>query len=68
MRLRYQPIGGREAALFSPLRPIDPQVIRSDGNGNRMAHSVLSYLEAFEHHAEVLKQDPGKRRLADRAE
>jgi hypothetical protein len=52
-------LAGREAARFSPLRPIDPQVIRSDGNGNRMAHSVLSYLEAFEHHAEVLKQDPG---------
>ena len=43
----------------SELGPIDPQVIRSDGDGNRMAHSVLSYLEAFEHHAEVLKQDPG---------
>ena len=43
----------------SELGPIDPQVIRSDGNGNRMAHSVLSYLEAFEHHAEVLEHDPG---------
>jgi hypothetical protein len=43
----------------SELGPIDPQVIRSDGDGNRMAHSVLSYLEAFEHHAEVLRQDPG---------
>ena len=43
----------------SELGPIDPQVIRSDGDGNRMAHSVLSYLEAFEHHAEVLSQDPG---------
>jgi hypothetical protein len=27
--------------------------------GNRMAHTVLSYLEAFEHHAEVLKKEPG---------
>jgi len=43
----------------SELGPIDPQVVRSDGDGNRMAHSVLSYLEAFEHHAEVLKRDPG---------
>ena len=43
----------------SELGPIDPQVIRSDGDGNRMAHSVLSYLDAFEHHAEVLKHDPG---------
>jgi hypothetical protein len=43
----------------SELGPIDPQVIRSDSDGNRMAHSVLSYLEAFEHHAEALKQDPG---------
>ena len=43
----------------SELGPIDPQVIRSDSDGNRMAHSVLSYLEAFEHHAEVLRQDPG---------
>lgn len=43
----------------SELGPIDPQVIRSDGDGNRMAHSVLSYLEAFEHHADMLKNEPG---------
>jgi hypothetical protein len=43
----------------SELGPIDPQVIRSDGDGNHMAHSVFSYLEAFEHHAEVLKKEPG---------
>jgi hypothetical protein len=43
----------------SELGPIDPQVIRSDHDGNRMAHSVLSYIEAFEHHAEVLKKEPG---------
>lgn len=43
----------------SELGPIDPQIRRIDGDGNRMAHSVLSYLEAFEHHAEVLKHDPG---------
>lgn len=43
----------------SELGPIDPQVIRSDSDGNRMAHSVLSYLEAYEQHAEILKQDPG---------
>jgi ATP-dependent protease ClpP protease subunit len=43
----------------SELGPIDPQIRRIDGDGNRMAHSVLSYLEAFEHHAEVLKQEPG---------
>jgi ATP-dependent protease ClpP protease subunit len=43
----------------SELGPIDPQIRRIDGDGNRMAHSVLSYLEAFEHHAEVLKKEPG---------
>jgi Serine dehydrogenase proteinase len=43
----------------SELGPIDPQVIRTDHDGNRMAHSVLSYIEAFEHHAEVLKKEPG---------
>jgi hypothetical protein len=42
----------------SELGPIDPQIRRIDGDGNRMAHSVLSYLEAFEHHAEVLKKEP----------
>lgn len=42
----------------SELGPIDPQVVRRDCDGNRMAHSVLSYLEAFEHHADVLKMDP----------
>ena len=42
----------------SELGPIDPQVVRADGNGNRLAHSVLSYLDAYDHHAEVLKREP----------
>jgi ATP-dependent protease ClpP protease subunit len=43
----------------SELGPIDPQIRRIDGDGNHMVHSVLSYLEAFEHHAEVLRNEPG---------
>ncbi|HYN82786.1 MAG TPA: hypothetical protein VES88_14960 [Gemmatimonadaceae bacterium] len=42
----------------SELGPIDPQIILSDGNGNRIQHSVHSYLTAYERHCEVLKQDP----------
>jgi ClpP class serine protease len=42
----------------SELGPIDPQVILSDGNGNRIRHSVQSYLDAYKTHSETLKRDP----------
>lgn len=42
----------------SELGPIDPRIIRYDKDGNGMAHSVLSYLDAYEHHAAVLKREP----------
>lgn len=42
----------------SELGPIDPQIIRDDGNGNRIRHSVQSYLDAFEEHKATLKADP----------
>jgi hypothetical protein len=42
----------------SELGPIDPQVPRIDGNGNRMWHSVKSYLDAYDEHSKTLKQDP----------
>jgi hypothetical protein len=41
----------------SELGPIDPQVMRSDGN-NRIAHSVFSYLDAYETHCEKLRENP----------
>lgn len=43
----------------SELGPIDPQVVLSDGNGNRIRHSVLSYLDAYKDHSEALVKDPG---------
>lgn len=43
----------------SELGPIDPQIIRADGNGNRIAHSVQSYLDAYEEHTETLTTEPG---------
>jgi hypothetical protein len=43
----------------SELGPIDPQIVRYDTVGNGLAHSVLSYLDAYEHHAAILKTDPG---------
>lgn len=42
----------------SELGPIDPQVIRTDRNGNRMLHSVKNYLDAYKMHQEALKKDP----------
>jgi len=42
----------------SELGPIDPQIFLADGNGNRIRHSVQSYLDAYESHAEMLKKDP----------
>jgi len=43
----------------SELGPIDPQIILSDGNGNRIRHSVQSYLDAYDQHTATLQKDPG---------
>ena len=42
----------------SELGPIDPQVIRTDHNGNRMMHSVKNYLDAYEDYQEALRVKP----------
>ena len=42
----------------SELGPIDPQVVLSDGKGNRIPHSVQCYLDAYEQHTETLQRDP----------
>lgn len=42
----------------SELGPIDPQIPIDDGQGNRINHSVLSFLEAYKQHAEDLKNNP----------
>ncbi|WP_216896153.1 SDH family Clp fold serine proteinase [Nocardia alni] len=42
----------------SELGPIDPQVIRSDRNGNRVRHSVKNYLDAYEDHRKALQKNP----------
>lgn len=43
----------------SELGPIDPQIIRADENGNRIRHSVQSYLDAFNSYSAALKENPG---------
>jgi ATP-dependent protease ClpP protease subunit len=43
----------------SELGPIDPQIVLSDQHGNRIQHSVQSYLDAYQAHTEALKRDPG---------
>jgi len=42
----------------SELGPIDPQVSLADANGNRIPHSVQSYLDAYEEHTATLKIEP----------
>ncbi|HUZ73807.1 MAG TPA: hypothetical protein VMU87_12545 [Stellaceae bacterium] len=42
----------------SELGPIDPQVSIDDGRGNRLNHSVLSFLDAYQQHADELKNNP----------
>ena len=42
----------------SELGPIDPQIILADSNGNRIQHSVQSYLDAYNAHASALRKDP----------
>jgi Serine dehydrogenase proteinase len=43
----------------SELGPIDPQIFLADGNGNRIRHSVQSYLDAYDEHTATLKKEPG---------
>lgn len=43
----------------SELGPIDPQIIRADGNGSRISHSVQCYLDAYDEYTNTLKNDPG---------
>jgi hypothetical protein len=42
----------------SELGPIDPQIVRADGTGNLVRHSVQSYLDAYEFHADALRANP----------
>lgn len=42
----------------SELGPIDPQITLNDGHGNLIRHSVQSYLDAYEFHAEALQKNP----------
>lgn len=42
----------------SELGPIDPQISLNDGNGNRLPHSVLSYLDAYNTHTDTLRRNP----------
>jgi hypothetical protein len=42
----------------SELGPIDPQIVRSDRNGNRMRHSVKNYLDAYEDQRTALQKNP----------
>jgi ATP-dependent protease ClpP protease subunit len=42
----------------SELGPIDPQITLNDGDGNRIRHSIQSYLDAYEAHAETLRKNP----------
>lgn len=53
---------GADAVVMSDtseLGPIDPQIILADGNGNRIRHSVQSYLDAYDEHTATLKREPG---------
>ncbi len=43
---------------MSELGPIDPQVVLADGNGNRIRHSIQSYLDAYETYSATLKKTP----------
>lgn len=42
----------------SELGPIDPQIALDDGQGNRINHSVLCYLDAYKTHSDALRIDP----------
>lgn len=42
----------------SELGTIDPQIWADDGKGNKVCHSVLSYIDAYTIHAEALTENP----------
>lgn len=42
----------------SELGPIDPQIALADRHGNLIPHSVQSYLDAYQRHAQELRNDP----------
>ena len=42
----------------SELGTIDPQIWTDDGRGNLTCHSVLSYLDAYKIHSEMLREKP----------
>ncbi len=42
----------------SELGTIDPQIWTDDGLGNLTCHSVLSYLDAYKTHSEMLRESP----------
>jgi len=42
----------------SELGPIDPQVVLTDCNGNRVQQSVQNYLDAYENHSKLLAENP----------
>jgi ClpP class serine protease len=41
----------------SELGPIDPQIALADANGNRVAHSVNNFLDAYKEHSTALRQN-----------
>lgn len=52
---------GADAVVMSDtseLGPIDPQIVRRDGNGNLLSHSVQNYLDAYETHRKALIEQP----------
>jgi ATP-dependent protease ClpP protease subunit len=52
---------GADAVVMSDtseLGPIDPQITLADGNGNRIRHSVQSYLDAYESLSDTLRKQP----------
>lgn len=42
----------------SELGPIDPQIVRSDSNGDRLPHSVKNYLDAYDDYCAILSKNP----------
>lgn len=42
----------------SELGPIDPQIVMADHNGNRVAHSVKNYIDAYKQYETALTKDP----------
>lgn len=52
---------GADALIMSDtseLGTIDPQIWTDDGRGNLTCHSVLSYLDAYKIHSEILRERP----------